>query len=413
MGRNFKKPFFALILLVFSVVTAFTQNNYIPVITVLDFELNGLSQAEGRIFIDYLSSHVSAIKGYRFIDRSQREAILEEMAFSLSGSCSDEECQLEIGKMLAADYIIIGSIGTLGNRYLLNTRLIKVETSETQKSASEKYSSIDDLVDDSERLIKVLFNLTDEDFSSTETSTPLYSTETSTFGGEQNTDDYMDSVFDYLNVRSQTLQMPDGSVYEGGVFLNMPHGYGFRTWGNGDYFEGQFVMGLAADGYVYYESDGYVADYVQDLSGQWIELIDPEEISWDNGSIYFGETINKTADGYGCLYYADGSIETGQWIAGKLSGGGAGEYSSGAKYVGQYKTGYFDGFGEYWDAYGNYYNGQFSDGYYSGEGTFTWYDGTVYKGKYENGRATGGIIYFTDGSTASGYQDENGAWITK
>lgn len=404
--------FILIIILTVLCFSLYAQNGYVPVITVLDFELNGLSQAEGRIFIDYLSSHVSAIRGYRFIDRSQREAILEEMSFSLSGSCSDEECQLEIGKMLAADYIIVGSIGTLGNRYLLNTRLIKVETSETQKSASEKYSSIDDLVDDSERLIKVLFNLTDEDFSSTETSTPLYSTETSTFGGDQNGDDYMDSVFDYLDVQTQTLNMPDGSVYEGEVFLNMPHGYGFRSWSNGDYFEGQFVMGLAADGYVYFADLGYSADYVQDLNGQWIELIDPQEITWDNGSIYFGEAINKTADGYGCLYYADGSIESGYWVAGKLSGGGSGEYSSGSKYSGQYKMGYFDGFGEFWDAYGNYYSGQFSDGYYNGEGMFIWYDGTMYKGNYENGRASGGVIYFPDGTIANGYQAENGDWIT-
>lgn len=414
MMHFLKKAVFLLLFILFPLHFGLAQDDYTPVITVFDFELNGLSEAEGKIFIDYLSYHVSNVDGYRFIDRSQREAILEEMAFSLSGNCSEEECQLEIGKMLAADFIIVGSLGSLGNRYLLNTRLIKVETSETEESASEKYSSIDELVDDSERLIKVLFNLTDEQFSSSQGTAPLYGTESSTFGGDdQDTEDYIDSVLDYYNIETQTLNMADGSVYEGEVFLNMPHGYGFRSWNNGDYYEGEFLLGLAVDGYVYYENDGYSADYIQELSGEWIELIDPEELTWENGSIYYGESINSNADGYGCLYYADGSIEAGFWVAGLLSGGGVGQYSGGTKYAGQYKKGYFDGFGEYWDTSGNYYNGQFSEGYYHGEGTFTWYDGTVYKGKYEDNRATDGLIYFADGNTASGYQDENGVWVTQ
>ena len=49
---------------------------------------------------------------------------------------------------------------SVGTRYLLNLKLIDVETGETIEDVSEKYSSIDELVDGSENIIKELFGST-------------------------------------------------------------------------------------------------------------------------------------------------------------------------------------------------------------------------------------------------------------
>ncbi|MBN1649336.1 MAG: hypothetical protein JW874_14965, partial [Spirochaetales bacterium] len=392
-------------MLCFSVsLTVFADDNYIPVITVLDFELNGLSKAEGRIFLDFLSSHIARVKSFRLIDRSQRDSLLAEMEFSMSG-CSDESCQLEIGKMLAADYIIVGSIGTLGNRYLLNIKLIRVASSVTEHSASEKYATIDDLVDDSGRLIRVLFDLDADEIDTTDTgrkTAALTGRKSNSLAGDGNSG-VRDSMERSLDLDRQVLQIADGSVYEGEVFQNMAHGPGIRTWPNGNFFEGTFLLGYAVDGYIYYKEEDYTANYFQTVLDEWIELKDAVELSWENGNIYFGQAVNNLPKGYGCLYYADGSIEAGIWENNALSGYGTGEYSNGGKFAGQYKLGYFDGNGEYWDQYGNYYSGQFLEGYYHGEGTFTWKDGTVYQGQYSYGYASGGTIYYPDGTIAKGY----------
>jgi len=124
-----------------------------PIISVLDFKTSGISESEAVIFVDFLSSHIIDTGMFRVIDRMQREAILQEMNFSYAG-CTDETCQLEIGKMLAANRIVVGSIGRVGDRYLLTIRMIAVETGEAIKSGSEKYTSLNDLIDDSERLAK-------------------------------------------------------------------------------------------------------------------------------------------------------------------------------------------------------------------------------------------------------------------
>ncbi|HAK46376.1 MAG TPA: hypothetical protein DCO79_10730 [Spirochaeta sp.] len=72
------------------------------------------------LFVDFVSSHIVSTGNYRVIDRSQRQTILNEIQFSYEG-CSDETCQLEIGRLLSAKLIVIGSLGKLGEQYLSTT----------------------------------------------------------------------------------------------------------------------------------------------------------------------------------------------------------------------------------------------------------------------------------------------------
>ena len=145
-----KKAMTFLIFLLATTFVVFTQQDK-PLLSVLDFEASGISKAESRIFVDFVSSYIVASNKYRVIDRTQRETILQEIEFSLT-DCSDEKCQLEVGKLLSASQIIVGSIGKVGSWYILNMKLITVETGETVKTASDKYETIDALIEDSENL---------------------------------------------------------------------------------------------------------------------------------------------------------------------------------------------------------------------------------------------------------------------
>lgn len=117
----------------------------LPILTVLDFNYEGLSESEVIFITDYLSSSLFDTKAFRIIDRFRRESILDEIKFSLSG-CTDESCQIEVGKMLAADKIVVGSIGLLGNQFIINTKLLEVATGETVSTGYGMYESIDDLL---------------------------------------------------------------------------------------------------------------------------------------------------------------------------------------------------------------------------------------------------------------------------
>jgi hypothetical protein len=129
----------------------FAQDDSRPIITVLNFQTSGISDAEMRVFVDFIASHIIETGKYRVIDRAQRQAILSEIEFSQT-DCSDEECQLEIGRMLSANQIIVGSLGTFGEKYILTIKLIDVETAHSVNARSDTYSSLEELLDDSKNL---------------------------------------------------------------------------------------------------------------------------------------------------------------------------------------------------------------------------------------------------------------------
>ena len=81
------------------------------------------------------------------VDPSVRDSVAEELEFGFSGMV-DRHQQLEAGRMLAADLIVTGAMATLGERYSLSLRLLRVETGETVGEISRLYRSFDELVDD-------------------------------------------------------------------------------------------------------------------------------------------------------------------------------------------------------------------------------------------------------------------------
>ena len=90
-----------------------------PVVAVMDFGIKNIPRAEGEVVVDYLASAIFRTGYFDVIDRSQRQTILAELEFSY-GDCTDEACQIEIGRMLSANQIVVGTLGKAGTRYIIN-----------------------------------------------------------------------------------------------------------------------------------------------------------------------------------------------------------------------------------------------------------------------------------------------------
>lgn len=127
--------------------TRVINDNYGPVLAVLDFVNANLSKQDVQLIVDLLSSAIVNKVRYRVIERSLRQTILSEIEFS-NAECSDISCQLQIGQLLAADLIVVGSIGKIGEKYLMNTKIVDVETSHTRKTVYKFYDSIQGLTED-------------------------------------------------------------------------------------------------------------------------------------------------------------------------------------------------------------------------------------------------------------------------
>lgn len=149
-----KKTFICIMILSLMFCLAYSQEK--PLISIMNFACSGLSESEARIITDYLGYRIVETGLYQVIDRSQRDIILSEQKFSLSG-CVDDSCQIEIGRLLQADEIIVGSIGKLESRYVLNMKLLNVETGATIQTFSNRYESIQAILDDSKSFIFQFF----------------------------------------------------------------------------------------------------------------------------------------------------------------------------------------------------------------------------------------------------------------
>lgn len=149
-----KKNLLSLLFFIALPVILFAQNDK-PVITILDFNTTGISQQEASLIVDFMSSYIVETRRYIVIDRMQRESILREIEWSVS-DCTDEDCQLEVGKMLAANLIVVGSLGRVGDRYILNLKLIDVETGATLNTASNRFDDINSLIDSSDSVVRQL-----------------------------------------------------------------------------------------------------------------------------------------------------------------------------------------------------------------------------------------------------------------
>jgi tetratricopeptide (TPR) repeat protein len=120
-----------------------------PLITVLDFSIENIPKSDGRLIVDLVFSALVSIRRYRVLDRGQRDNILKEIEFSYS-ACVDEKCQLEIGRLLAADRIVVGSLGKVGQRFILNAKMLDVQTGEAVSTAYKVFGSLEELVDGTE-----------------------------------------------------------------------------------------------------------------------------------------------------------------------------------------------------------------------------------------------------------------------
>ena len=145
------------ILFAFALVAAVTSAPFLraqdgPIITVLDFETNNVAEGEMKMIISLITSHLFRTDRYVVIDVAQRDTILKEIAFSLS-DCADDSCQVEVGRLLAAELILVGTIGRTDDNYVVSARILDVSTSKTVGTADGVFPTLDALIEGLESLV--------------------------------------------------------------------------------------------------------------------------------------------------------------------------------------------------------------------------------------------------------------------
>lgn len=81
----------------------------------------------GKIFTEVLTTSFAKSEAFKIIEREQLQKILKEFELTQSGIIDTSNAK-QIGKMVGADAIVIGSVTKIGNDMRLDARIIDVES---------------------------------------------------------------------------------------------------------------------------------------------------------------------------------------------------------------------------------------------------------------------------------------------
>lgn len=135
----------SIIIILFVLGLGLHGNTEKPVVAVLDFYSDVLSEDELTSISSRLSSELLRNDQYILVEVSQRDTIIEEMAFSLSGFV-DENQALEIGAMLSAEALVMGTVALVDDQYVISAKLVETTTGEILRSTEDQYKSINSLL---------------------------------------------------------------------------------------------------------------------------------------------------------------------------------------------------------------------------------------------------------------------------
>ena len=114
-------------------------------VAVVDFRGDGIDQATAGRISELIRNDMVKSGKYRVIERSQIDKILNEQGFQQTG-CTDTGCAVEIGKLLSANKMLVGTVMKVGQRIVITGRMVDVQSGSADYSASVEAGSENDLI---------------------------------------------------------------------------------------------------------------------------------------------------------------------------------------------------------------------------------------------------------------------------
>jgi len=127
---------------------------------ILDLQATGVSQTEAISLSNMIRHEIFMTGTHKVLERESMEEIAKEQGFQLAG-CTSSECAVEAGKILGVQRMVAGSIDKVGNMYIINLRMIDVQSGEiTAMASTHSQRSIEEVVINSTK--EVVRNLVGE-----------------------------------------------------------------------------------------------------------------------------------------------------------------------------------------------------------------------------------------------------------
>ena len=156
-------------------------------VSILDFKGEDVPPKVLRACYNQLEESLIESNRFTVIDKGQREDLLEEQKFQNSGVC-DEECAVEIGQLVGAEFLMLGEIIDLGGLYQVNIKIINIEKGDVaEKVTNQIEGKLSDLLngmeDASQEIVRRIASSSGSlPVSQQSTQQPIQSASQTTFG---------------------------------------------------------------------------------------------------------------------------------------------------------------------------------------------------------------------------------------
>ncbi|MFH1824840.1 MAG: CsgG/HfaB family protein [Candidatus Firestonebacteria bacterium] len=104
---------------------------------------------------DTITTSFFKINKFIILERSKMKEILKEQKFQLTG-CTKTECAVEIGKILNVRFVVISSISNIFKEFVINIRIINVESSEVVFAEMGKCNSEKEIIETIQKLVETI-----------------------------------------------------------------------------------------------------------------------------------------------------------------------------------------------------------------------------------------------------------------
>jgi plastocyanin/TolB-like protein len=142
-----------LILLTISVSIAGT-----PVVAMLDLEAINCDKAIARAISETVRTEVVTSYSFTVAERAQIDRVMEELAFQQSGIV-DANSAVELGRIVGANYVCIGSVNQIAGSYSIAVRFISVETGIAVGAAMEQANNVENIWDACDTLVRKIVEI--------------------------------------------------------------------------------------------------------------------------------------------------------------------------------------------------------------------------------------------------------------
>ncbi len=113
-------------------------------VAVMDFTTRDVPLSVAYNVSELIRTELINTGRFTVLERSQMREILKEQGFQQTG-CTETACAVQMGKLLSARKILIGSVMKLGAKLVISGRVVDVEKGVGEQGARGKADTIDDL----------------------------------------------------------------------------------------------------------------------------------------------------------------------------------------------------------------------------------------------------------------------------